>query len=55
MSNNVGIVKAIDSLGRVVIPKEMRERFGFIEKVEIVMTEKGVLIRNSEYELVKKN
>ena len=32
MSNNVGIVKAIDSLGRVVIPKEMRERFGFIEK-----------------------
>lgn len=34
MSNNVGIVKAIDSLGRVVIPKEMRERFGFIEKEE---------------------
>ena len=43
----------IDKLGRIVIPKEMRERLGFARDVEVVMTEEGVLIRNSEYKLVK--
>lgn len=50
---NVGIIKEIDKLGRIVIPKEMRDRLGFCELVEVVVTEEGVLIRNSEYKLVK--
>ena len=53
MVNKVGVIKEIDKLGRIVIPKEMRERLGFERDVEVVMTEEGVLIRNSEYKLVK--
>ena len=51
--NNVGVIKEIDKLGRIVIPKEMRERLGFERNVEVVMTEDGILIRNSVYKLVK--
>ena len=53
MSNKVGIVKEIDQLGRIVIPKEFRERLKLGKRVEVVLTQDGVLIRNSEYELVK--
>ena len=42
----VGIIKEVDKLGRVLIPKEIRERFGFAERVEVIVTERGVLIRN---------
>jgi AbrB family looped-hinge helix DNA binding protein len=49
----IGIIKEIDSLGRIVIPKEMRERFSLDGEVEVVMTEDGVLIKNPEYELTK--
>ena len=54
MNNAVGIIKEIDKLGRIVIPKEMRERLNLDTKVEVLLTEQGVLIRNSEYTLVKK-
>lgn len=49
----IGIIKEIDSLGRIVIPKEMRERFSLDGEVEVVMTEDGILIKNPEYELTK--
>ena len=49
----VGIVKEIDKLGRVVIPKELRERFGLNQEVEIIATEEGIVLRNPEYKLVK--
>ena len=49
----IGIIKEIDSLGRLVIPKEMRERFSLDKEVEVVMTEDGILIKNPEYELTK--
>lgn len=49
----IGIIKEIDKLGRIVIPKEFRERFGLTEKVEVVATELGILIKNPEYKLVK--
>ena len=52
-NNAVGIVKEVDKLGRIVIPKEFRERFGLTEYVEIVATEFGVIVRNPEYKLVK--
>ena len=51
--NNVGIIKEIDKLGRLVIPKEFRERFALNEQAEIVATEEGVLLRSCEYILVK--
>ncbi len=49
----IGIKREIDKLGRIVIPKEMRERL-FLEKdVEILLTDEGVLVRNAEYDIVK--
>ena len=53
MKNNVGIIKEVDRLGRIVIPKEFRERYGLVESVEVVATESGILLRNPEYELIK--
>ena len=52
---NVEILKELDSLGRIVIPKEMRKLFGFESKVELVVTPDGILIRNPQYALVKKD
>ena len=53
--DRIGIVRGVDKLGRVCIPKEMRELFGLQEEVEITLTEEGVLLRNPEYILVKKS
>lgn len=53
MKNAPGIIKEIDKLGRIVIPKEFRERLNFENNVEIVLTENGILIRNPEYVLVR--
>ena len=50
----IGIVKEIDNVGRIVIPKEFRERLGLEDRVEMVLTSEGVLIRSSKYELVTK-
>ena len=53
METVVGIIKEIDKLGRIVIPKEFRDRFGLSESVEIIGTKSGILLRNPEYKLVK--
>ena len=50
----VGVIKEIDKLGRIVIPKEYRERYSLGDNVEIIACEEGVLLRNPEYILVKK-
>ena len=55
MKNKIGVVKEIDTLGRLVIPKEMRDLFKFEKEIELVITENGVLVRNPEYKLIKKN
>ena len=52
-NNRIGIIKEIDNLGRLVIPKEFRERLGFDKQVELVINEEGILIRNSVYKLVR--
>ena len=39
-----GIIKEIDNLGRIVIPKEIRSLFKLEERVEIVITTEGALI-----------
>ena len=54
MEKSVGIIKEIDNLGRLVIPKDYRERLKLEKEVEIIITKHGVLIRNSKYELIKK-
>lgn len=54
MDKKIGVIKEVDKLGRIVIPKEMRERFNIEKSVEILVTEDGVLIRNPEYILVRK-
>ena len=50
----IGVTKEFDKLGRIVIPKELWDRYGLRSGVEIVATKDGVLIRNSEYVLVHK-
>lgn len=54
MSEKIGIIKEIDKLGRIVIPKDIRERFGLDCAVEIVLTSDGVLIRSPKYTLIDK-
>ena len=54
MKDLVGVIKEIDNLGRIVVPKEMRERLSLEKRVEVVLTKDGVLLRNPEYELIKK-
>lgn len=54
MGGEIGVIKEIGALGRIVIPKEYRERMGLEKRVELVLVREGVLIRNSEYELVCK-
>jgi bifunctional DNA-binding transcriptional regulator/antitoxin component of YhaV-PrlF toxin-antitoxin module len=41
----IGIIKDIDKLGRLVIPKKYRELYGVEEKAEIILTDEGILIR----------
>ena len=53
MKNDIGIIKEIDNLGRLVISKEYRDRFGFRGEVEVVATPDGVLLRTPEYKLVR--
>ena len=50
----IGVFKEIDKLGRLVIPKEMRELFHLEGEVEVIGTDAGVLIRNPKYEIVEK-
>ena len=51
MEHTVGIIKEIDNLGRIVIPKDYRDRLSLGKKVEVVLTAEGILIKNPEYEL----
>ncbi len=54
MSEAIGVIKEIDNLGRILIPKELRERLLLEREVELVLTEEGLLIRNPEYKLAKR-
>ena len=52
---NIGIIKEFDKLGRLVISKELRERYALNNKVEIVATKDGVLMKSPEYILTKRD
>ena len=54
MEEFVGVTKELDNLGRLVIPKEMRRLFGLVDRVEVVLTKEGILIRSPKFRLVKK-
>ena len=51
----VGVTKKIDDVGRICIPKQMRMLFNFEDKVELQITKDGILLKNPEYVLVKKD
>ena len=55
MNDKIGVQKEIDNMGRIVIPKEMRELLGLEKKVELIVTKEGVLLRNPQYILIKKS
>ena len=55
MMDTVGIAAEIDHLGRVHLPKKMREVHALDGEVEIVLTKEGLLIRNPRYTLVKRS
>lgn len=52
---DIGVKKSIDNLGRICIPKEMRELLKLEEKVEVVLTTDGILIRNPDYVLIERS
>ena len=47
-------MRKVDKLGRIVIPKDLRERYALNNKVEIIATKDGILIKSPEYFLSKK-
>ena len=52
--DEVGIRKEIDKLGRICIPKEFRRLFNLENEVELQITKEGILLKNPEYVLVKR-
>jgi bifunctional DNA-binding transcriptional regulator/antitoxin component of YhaV-PrlF toxin-antitoxin module len=52
--DKIGILKEFDKLGRIVIPKDLRDRYGFDGIVEIVATEEGVLLKSPEFFLTNR-
>ena len=54
---NIGIVRNVDSLGRVTLPKEYRRLFGLNEndKVEILATDQGILLRVPNIEVRRRS
>ena len=52
MNEKIGIIREVDNLGRIVIPKEIRKMYELEGSVEILPTTEGVLIRNPKYEIM---
>lgn len=53
--DKIGIIKEIDDLGRLQIPKEIRKRLGLGKRVELIVTQDGLLIKSEEYRLIRIN
>ena len=47
--NKIGIKKKLDNLGRLCIPKFMRELFELTGEVELVVTEDGIVLKKAEF------
>ena len=50
----IGIRTEIDHLGRIHIPKKIRELYALDREVELVLTEEGVYVRNPLYTLTRR-
>lgn len=52
---DTGIVRNLDSLGRIVIPSTIRERLGIKanDQVEFIIDEEKIIIKKSNYKLEK--
>ena len=48
----VGITLEIDALGRICIPKKIRELYGLQKEVELLLSDEGVWLRNPRFLLV---
>ncbi len=53
MNEGIGLKKEIDKLGRLVIPKKMRDMFNIQKEVELIITQEGILLRAPGFKLVK--
>ena len=53
MDTQIGIIKEVDRLGRLVIPKEMRKRFHLDKEVELLLTTEGILLRNPRHKQIQ--
>lgn len=53
MSNQTGITRRVDDLGRVAIPKEFRKRLEISEGdlLEIIVTREGILLRKCDEQI----
>ena len=51
--DKIGVIKKFDKLGRVVIPKDLRDRYLRGDDVEIIATIDGILLKDPQYTLVK--
>ena len=54
---NIGIVRKVDSLGRITLPKELRRVF-CLEKdslIEILATDQGIFLRFPNIEVKRTN
>ena len=53
----IGIVRKVDSLGRVTLPKEFRRVFRLDkdDKIEILATDQGILLRVPNIEVRRVN
>ena len=49
-----GIIKEFDTLGRIVIPKKLREQYFKDGAVEIIATREGLSLQSPEYFLVER-
>ena len=51
----IGIIRKVDNLGRIVIPKEIRKFYHINanDEIEIVTTPDGIILRKPEYEVRK--
>ncbi len=54
---SIGIVRKVDSLGRVTLPKELRQVFCLDKdsQIEILATDQGILLRVPNIEIKRKD
>ena len=50
--NNLYILRRIDDLGRIVIPKTIREQVGFKvdDQLYVIVVDGGIMLKKFEYE-----